>query len=120
MRNITIKLGYANAKIYCSDVGAGAGAGAERVFESKGSSHPDTYTLEDGSGRTMRLVRHVSFVGACCRCERECAARAATAAARLPAFPCVPKDKSFLLARALSPLPLSRALPLQTAPATTF
>jgi hypothetical protein len=34
------------------------------VYESKGSSHPDTYALEDGSGRSMHLVRHVSFVGA--------------------------------------------------------
>jgi len=69
VRNITIKLGYANAKIYCSEApgagaSAGAGASGERVYESKGSSHPDTYTLEDGSGRAMHLVRHVSFVGA--------------------------------------------------------
>ncbi len=82
VRNITIKLGYANAKIYCSDVGAGAGAAAERVYESKGSSHPDTYTLEDGSGRVMRLVRHVSFVGACAGRASASRCRARPAAAR--------------------------------------
>ena len=58
MRNITIKLGYANAKIYCSE----PGPTGERVYESRGSSHPDTYELEDCSGTVMRLVRHVSFV----------------------------------------------------------
>jgi len=62
VRNITIKLGYANAKIYCSVPGGSEEPGV--VYESKGSSHPDTYALEDGSGRSMHLVRHVSFVGA--------------------------------------------------------
>jgi translation initiation factor 2 subunit 3 len=55
VRNITIKLGYANAKIYRSD-------SEPPVFASHGSSHPDEYPLEDGSGRIMKLVRHVSFV----------------------------------------------------------
>ena len=96
VRNITIKLGYANAKIYRSDKacvrrvvgsialpppGLASGHLCQRrhkhprrlahphtlrrspiVYESRGSSHPDEYPLEDGSGRTMRLVRHVSFV----------------------------------------------------------
>ena len=56
MRNITIKLGYANAKIYKSD-----GAPPYK-YEAQGSRFPDTYELPDGSGRTMRLVRHLSFV----------------------------------------------------------
>lgn len=55
-RNITIKLGYANAKIYecvnpeCEQPGA---------FSSRGSSHADTFTDEKG---TWELRRHVSFV----------------------------------------------------------
>ena len=56
MRNITIKLGYANAKIYKSD------GKAPFHYEAQGSRHPDVYELPDGSGRTMRLVRHLSFV----------------------------------------------------------
>lgn len=55
VRNITIKLGYANAKIYRSTT-------APYIYESKPSGHPDVYPAEDGSGRTMELVRHVSFV----------------------------------------------------------
>lgn len=55
VRNITIKLGYANAKIYKSDK-------APFVYEAQGSSAPDEFDLGDGSGRTMKLVRHVSFV----------------------------------------------------------
>jgi translation initiation factor 2 subunit 3 len=62
VRNITIKLGYANAKIYasCDD----AERGLPKVYESKGSHHPDEYVSEEGSaaGRKMSLVRHVSFV----------------------------------------------------------
>lgn len=56
VRNITIKLGYANAKIYRSS------GPAPHVYDSRGSHFPDEYPLEDGSGRTMQLVRHVSFV----------------------------------------------------------
>ncbi|OAF65555.1 hypothetical protein A3Q56_06749, partial [Intoshia linei] len=60
-RNITIKLGYANAKIYkCYD---------ERVvapdcYTSKGSAHPDEFTENhpDYGEITYKLVRHVSFV----------------------------------------------------------
>lgn len=55
VRNITIKLGYANAKIYKAD-------GPKDVpgnYTSRGSSHPDEF-VEDG--KTWRLQRHVSFV----------------------------------------------------------
>jgi translation initiation factor 2 subunit 3 len=55
VRNITIKLGYANAKIYKSD----GPANVPGNYRSKGSSSPDEF-VEDG--RTWRLVRHVSFV----------------------------------------------------------
>ena len=55
-RNITIKLGYANAKIYKR--------GAERPgpgnFCSRGSATPDAF--EDGDGARWALARHVSFV----------------------------------------------------------
>jgi len=54
-RNITIKLGYANAKIYrCDAPGAGPGN-----YCSKGSSTPDVF---QENGKTWRLQRHVSFV----------------------------------------------------------
>jgi hypothetical protein len=55
IRNITIKLGYANAKIYKCD-GARNEPGC---YKSKGSSTEDEFT-EDG--KTWRLQRHVSFV----------------------------------------------------------
>lgn len=55
IRNITIKLGYANAKIYRSD----APANTMGAYRSKGSSSPDVFT-EDG--KTWSLQRHVSFV----------------------------------------------------------
>ncbi|KAL7468619.1 hypothetical protein ACHAXS_008862 [Conticribra weissflogii] len=82
-RNITIKLGYANAKIYKaapppalpdneekSDgddaADANANANAEvipgttyQMYTSRGSSHPDTFTE---NGITYHLRRHVSFV----------------------------------------------------------
>lgn len=54
-RNITIKLGYANAKIYrCPD--------APRLgsYRSFGSAKDDSF--EDEQGRTWQLERHVSFV----------------------------------------------------------
>ncbi|CAE7335268.1 eIF2gamma [Symbiodinium sp. CCMP2456] len=51
-RNITIKLGYANAKIYKRDPGEGD---QDHPYWSGGSSTPDV--VDD-----MRLVRHVSFV----------------------------------------------------------
>lgn len=55
IRNITIKLGYANAKIYSCE-GPKNQCGN---YRSKGSSAPDTFT-EDG--KTWKLERHVSFV----------------------------------------------------------
>jgi translation initiation factor 2 subunit 3 len=54
VRNITIKLGYANAKIYRSV------EGPPFSYESQGSAAADEY--ENTEGRNMRLVRHVSFV----------------------------------------------------------
>lgn len=53
-RNITIKLGYANAKIYKAAGEEGMGS-----YRSWGSSKPDRF--EEG-GKTWELVRHVSFV----------------------------------------------------------
>eukprot|EP00605_Chrysophyceae_sp_TOSAG23-4_P001988 GSChrysophyteH1.ASY1.ANO1.2202.1 assembled CDS len=55
IRNITIKLGYANAKIYKCD----GDADVPGNYRSKGSSTPDEFT-EDG--KVWRLLRHVSFV----------------------------------------------------------
>lgn len=55
-RNITIKLGYANAKIYrCMT------PGRERPghYQAKGSKHADRFTEND---EEWELVRHVSFV----------------------------------------------------------
>ncbi|GMH58734.1 hypothetical protein TrRE_jg1224 [Triparma retinervis] len=70
VRNITIKLGYANAKIYqgsritvpgkTNDDGTVTPATSlAGPYTSRGSSHPDTFT-EDGV--TYNLRRHVSFV----------------------------------------------------------
>ncbi|GAX19127.1 translation initiation factor 2 subunit 3 [Fistulifera solaris] len=57
-RNITIKLGYANAKVYqgkaLDDVDA-----TGPVYTSRGSSHPDVFTEQ---GREYHLRRHFSFV----------------------------------------------------------
>jgi len=55
IRNITIKLGYANAKIYRCD----GPKGEPGNYRSKGSGTPDEF-VEDG--KTWRLQRHVSFV----------------------------------------------------------
>jgi translation initiation factor 2 subunit 3 len=55
VRNITIKLGYANAKIYKSS------ADPEQ-YMSAGSDSPDRIAMNDGTGRYWQLVRHVSFV----------------------------------------------------------
>ena len=55
VRNITIKLGYANAKIYKCD-------GPKDVpgqYKSKESSFGDEF---EENGKTYRLVRHISFV----------------------------------------------------------
>ncbi len=53
-RNITIKLGYANAKIYESE------DPTRPCYAAKGSSHPDRWCNDEGIW--MKLVRHVSFV----------------------------------------------------------
>ncbi|CAM9744880.1 unnamed protein product [Chrysoparadoxa australica] len=66
-RNITIKLGYANAKIFKAEVEAAEGADkdADAAHEkpgsycSKGSAHADTFQER---GKTWNLQRHVSFV----------------------------------------------------------
>jgi len=59
-RNITIKLGYANAKIYkCTNPNCPAPA----CYASHGSLTEDTPLCErPGCGARMKLVRHVSFV----------------------------------------------------------
>mmetsp|Transcript_1531 Transcript_1531/g.2088 ORF Transcript_1531/g.2088 Transcript_1531/m.2088 type:complete len:479 (-) Transcript_1531:87-1523(-) len=54
-RNITIKLGYANAKIYKGDCRGDSGG----FYTSRGSSHPDVF---EDAGVTYRLRRHISFV----------------------------------------------------------
>merc|ERR1719160_472573 len=56
-RNITIKLGYANAKLYKSD-----DPSVERpdCYKSFGSSTPDVVPCDKGGN--YKLVRHVSFV----------------------------------------------------------
>jgi translation initiation factor 2 subunit 3 len=55
IRNITIKLGYANAKIYHAD----GPKNTPGLYRSKGSTTADTF-VEDG--KTWNLSRHVSFV----------------------------------------------------------
>lgn len=59
-RNITIKLGYANAKIYkCSN----EACPAPGCYRSYGSYKEDTPVCErTGCGGKMKLIRHVSFV----------------------------------------------------------
>ncbi|OQR97147.1 eukaryotic translation initiation factor 2 subunit 3 [Achlya hypogyna] len=61
-RNITIKLGYANAKIYRSEPsGVEAGAAPARPkYAGFGSSMADRFT--DDNGVSWALQRHVSFV----------------------------------------------------------
>ena len=56
-RNITIKLGYANAKIYQGKAIEENPTGP--LYTSRGSSHADTFTE---GGREYHLRRHVSFV----------------------------------------------------------
>ncbi|CAD5209726.1 UNVERIFIED_CONTAM: Eukaryotic translation initiation factor 2 subunit 3, X-linked, partial [Eudyptes robustus] len=60
VRNITIKLGYANAKIYrCSN----AECPRPGCYRSGGSSEPDRIPCRrDGCGGEFVCVRHVSFV----------------------------------------------------------
>lgn len=59
-RNITIKLGYANAKLYkCSD----EACPRPSCYRAYGSSKEDTPACEvPGCTATMKLMRHVSFV----------------------------------------------------------
>ncbi|KAH3666216.1 hypothetical protein OGAPHI_004405 [Ogataea philodendri] len=59
-RNITIKLGYANAKVYRCDNAECPEPGCYRSFESDKEVHPKCQR-EGCSGR-YQLVRHVSFV----------------------------------------------------------
>eukprot|EP01055_Gregarina_sp_Pseudo9_P005528 Gregarina_sp_Pseudo_9__5527@NODE_724_length_2312_cov_14_842499_g680_i0_p1_GENE_NODE_724_length_2312_cov_14_842499_g680_i0NODE_724_length_2312_cov_14_842499_g680_i0_p1_ORF_typecomplete_len479_score76_25eIF2_C/PF09173_11/1_3e04eIF2_C/PF09173_11/5_5e34GTP_EFTU/PF00009_27/3_6e33GTP_EFTU_D2/PF03144_25/8_4e05MMR_HSR1/PF01926_23/0_0055RsgA_GTPase/PF03193_16/51RsgA_GTPase/PF03193_16/1_6_NODE_724_length_2312_cov_14_842499_g680_i08762273 len=59
-RNITIKLGYANAKLYkCEN----PDCPPPQCYASYGSAHTDTPPcLREGCGGTMKLLRHISFV----------------------------------------------------------
>jgi translation initiation factor 2 subunit 3 len=58
-RNITIKLGYANAKIYKCDDPA---VGRPQCYTSRGSSHADEFPCDFSAKGKFKLVRHVSFV----------------------------------------------------------
>lgn len=60
-RNITIKLGYANAKIYKGEAKPDAEGQKGGFYTSRGSSHPDTFT-DEKTGVTYHLRRHISFV----------------------------------------------------------
>ncbi|KAM3185938.1 Eukaryotic translation initiation factor 2 subunit 3 [Hymenolepis weldensis] len=60
IRNITIKLGYANAKIYKCDSPDCPPPGC---YKSAGSGSPDIMPCtRDGCSGNLRLVRHISFV----------------------------------------------------------
>jgi translation initiation factor 2 subunit 3 len=59
-RNITIKLGYANAKIYKCDNPACPRPGNYKSFGSGTEARP--YCDRDGCGSRMTIQRHVSFV----------------------------------------------------------
>jgi translation initiation factor 2 subunit 3 len=59
-RNITIKLGYANAKIYKCDNAACPRPGCYRSYKSDKEIDPPCE--RDGCGGTYRLLRHVSCV----------------------------------------------------------
>jgi len=71
VRNITIKLGYANAKIYKGErlpqTGDATPTPSEDsvqkggFYTSRGSSHPDTF-IDEATQVQYRLRRHVSFV----------------------------------------------------------
>ncbi|KAK0552191.1 eukaryotic translation initiation factor 2 subunit gamma [Tilletia horrida] len=60
VRNITIKLGYANAKIYKCEREACPRPGCYRSFPS--SKEPNPPCEVPGCGSRMKLLRHVSFV----------------------------------------------------------
>ena len=56
IRNITIRLGYANAKIYrCPK------CPAPECFKSYSSNNVDDPTCHNKCGETLQLIRHVSF-----------------------------------------------------------
>ncbi|KAH7820220.1 Translation initiation factor 2 subunit 3 [Monocercomonoides exilis] len=60
MRNITIKLGYANAKIFKCDNPFCPPPGCYRSF---GSGKQEGFPCQrEGCGGVMRLIRHISFV----------------------------------------------------------
>lgn len=59
-RNITIKLGYANAKIYKCD---SSSCPRPSCYQSSGSAREDVFACDRmGCNGKFRLVRHVSFV----------------------------------------------------------
>ncbi|TFK48277.1 hypothetical protein OE88DRAFT_1684955 [Heliocybe sulcata] len=60
VRNITIKLGYANAKIYKCENPACPRPGCYRSYRSDKEENPPCE--RPGCGGRMKLVRHVSFV----------------------------------------------------------
>ncbi|KAE8215386.1 hypothetical protein CF319_g4192 [Tilletia indica] len=60
VRNITIKLGYANAKIYKCEREACARPGCYRSYPSGKEANPPCEV--PGCGGRMKLLRHVSFV----------------------------------------------------------
>ena len=60
VRNITIKLGYANAKIFCCN---NKDHPRPENYESHGSSHPNEYPCtREGCGGKFVLKKHISFV----------------------------------------------------------
>jgi translation initiation factor 2 subunit 3 len=59
-RNITIKLGYANAKIYKCSNDACPRPACYKSYGSSKEDHPPC--LVEGCGHKMNLLRHVSFV----------------------------------------------------------
>ncbi|KAI0281945.1 hypothetical protein BGY98DRAFT_1088313 [Russula aff. rugulosa BPL654] len=60
VRNITIKLGYANAKIYKCENDACPRPGNYRSYRSDKEDNPPCE--RPGCGHRMKLIRHVSFV----------------------------------------------------------
>ncbi|KAI6143440.1 elongation factor Tu GTP binding domain-containing protein [Pisolithus tinctorius] len=60
VRNITIKLGYANAKIYKCENPACPRPGCYRSYRSDKEDNPPCE--RPGCGHRMKLIRHVSFV----------------------------------------------------------
>ncbi|KAG9217854.1 hypothetical protein CCMSSC00406_0005224 [Pleurotus cornucopiae] len=60
VRNITIKLGYANAKIYKCENPACPRPGCYRSYRSDKEDQPPCE--RPGCGHRMKLIRHVSFV----------------------------------------------------------